>query len=250
MMTADSKESSVVVSLSELVRLEQQRAEAEAEARRAHDAARRRASAEIEGRARAAEEERLRATEAQRRAEALADREHEARLQATSEAEIVRARHQAEAAARAKALDATRQHEQRLAALREDGRRRGLAKMAYGTATLLAATWLAGAWYSVRTAHRMTEEQASYLQASTAQRGAFERLRRAFEEQSGEVTDLQRKLADLPRGDVAPATPAAPVTPGLRNPPPGRSPVALPLRRTTDARPACKKGDPICSDLP
>jgi hypothetical protein len=96
----------------------------------------------------------------------------------------------------------------------------------------------------------MTEQRASYIEASAAQRGAFERLRQAFEEQSGQVTDLQRKLADLPRGDAAPATRTSPVTPIPHNAPPGRAPMASPSPRTTGARPTCKEGDPICSDLP
>lgn len=249
-MRKESNESSVVFSLNELMKLEEQRREDEAEARRAQEAAARRAAAEVVARERAAEEERLRVAEARRHAEALAAREHEARLQAMKEAEIVRASHEAEAAARAKELLATREHDRAVAASRDDASRRKLARATYGTAALLAATWVGGGWYSLQTAHQMTEGQAIYREATATQKDALARLQHAFEEQGDKIASLERDLADLHRTDVAPAPARPQVAPGPRNGPVERAPARPPLRGPTNPRPPCKDHDPLCSDLP
>jgi colicin import membrane protein len=254
-MTIESDASSVVVSLNELLRLEEQRAEQEASRRLAQEGAERRAAADAEERAREAERERLRAAEARARAEALAEREARARLDAIKEAEIARARHQVDAEARARELEARREHELRLAAVTGNTHARGLTRLAYGCALLLAASWVAGAWYSARTARRMSEQHASYLAANAEQRTAFERLSRAFGERGEEIAALQTRLDRLAPAEVTPVTHRPAVVREARVPvqgraqPPGHVSV-MPPPRTTTAGPACKRGDPVCSDLP
>ena len=248
-MRKESNDSSVVFSLNELMRLEDRRREEEAEAARAREAATRRAAAEAEARERAAEEERLRAAEARRLAEALAVCEHEARLQAMTEAEIVRARHEAEAATRAEELLATREHERALVVSRDEVSRRKLARATYATAALLVATWAGGGWYSVQAARQMTEEQATYREATATQKGALEKLQRAFEEQDDKIASLEKDFADLHRTETAPAPARAQVTPGPRGASPEHTQVRPPPRGASP-RPACKDHDPLCTDLP
>lgn len=249
-MMKGSNESSVVFSLNELMRLEEQRRDEEAEARRTREAAARQAAAEVEARHRAAEEERLGAAEVRRQAEVLAAREHETRLQALKEAEIARARHEADAAARAKQLLAMQEHERALTASRDDEGRRKLARATYATAALLAVTWIGGGWYSVQTAHQMSEEQATYRQATATHSGALDKLQRAFQEQGDKIASLEKDLADLRRADV----PAAPVrphgAPESRSAPGDRAPLRPAPRGTTSPRTPCKDHDPMCTDLP
>jgi hypothetical protein len=232
------------------MRLEGQRREEEAEAARAREAATRRAAAEAEARERAAGEERLRVAEARRHAEALAAREHEARLQAMKEAEMARARHETEAAARAKELLATREHERALTASRDDAGRRKLARATYATIALLAATWVGGGWYSVQAAQRATEDQATNRQATATQKGAIEKLQRAFDEQGEKLASLERDFADLHRAQAPPAQVVPQVTPGRRGVTPERAQPGPASHGTTNPRTPCKDHDPLCTDLP
>jgi colicin import membrane protein len=246
-MMVERSESSVVVSVNELLRLEQRRVEQEADARRARDAAERAARADVEARTRAAEQERQRAAESRERAEALAHREQEARLLAIQEVELAKARHEADAAARARELRATREHEERLVAAREGARSQRLARTAYGAFALLAATWAAGGWYTWRTAHQVTAERASYREASAEQGEAYERLQQAYSEQSSAIAGLRSRLADLSQRETlapppAASTPIAPTSHPRVTPDPPRPPAAR--------RAPCRQGDPICSDLP
>ncbi len=249
-MRKESNDSSVVFSLNELMRLEGQRREEEAEAARAREAATRRAAAEAAARERAEEEERLRAAEARRHAEALAAREHEARLQAMKEAEMARARHEADAAARAKELLATREHERALAASRDDAARRKLARATYATAALLAVTWVGGGWYSVQASRQRTDEQANYRDATATQTGALEKLQRASDEQGDRIARLERDFADLHHPEVALPPARPPVSPGPRSAAPDHMQLRPPQHGTASQRPPCKDHDPLCTDLP
>ncbi len=248
-MIVERGESSVVVSLNEILRLEERRSEEEADARRAREATERLAAAELEARVRAAEAERRRDAESRARAEAIADREREACFDAAKEAELVRARHEAEATARMKELQATQAHEQRLIVLREAERRTGLQRIAYGVFALLAATWTMGGWYSLRAAHRMDEERASYWRERSEQTRAYGQLEQAFNEERDAVAALQKKLEGLPRND-APAAALRPAAPSsARNP--SAAQAAVPLSRAPSTAPLsrCKEGDPLCSDI-
>jgi hypothetical protein len=244
-------ESSVAVSLRELLQLEERRAEQEADAKRAREAAARQAAVDVAEHAEAAKEERRRPAESRSRAEAVADREREARLQAIQEAKLVGVRHEVPAAARMKELATSQQHEQRLVALRERAHRTGFERAAYAAFALLVATWLVGGWYSVRAAQRMSEERASYRMASADQRSAYERLRTEFDEARDAVASLQRRLADLSRDGASASAAASPTASSTRNSPSSTMSVTPPppQRAVPAARVTCKRGDPLCSDL-
>lgn len=118
-MQTDTTESSVMVSLRELVALESERVQEEElareQARRDAEQARLKAQAEQ----RAAEEARRVAEEARRAEQQRRDAEEAARLAAIEQAEVERARIQASAAAQRQVAEAQQLHERELVRIRE-----------------------------------------------------------------------------------------------------------------------------------
>lgn len=125
----ETRESSVLFSLNQLMNLEQQRIREE------EDAARRRAELEatvrIEAARRAREEQqaRLHAEENRRRDEEAQRREMEARLEAIRMAEIERVRIDAEKKERLALLEQANDHERKLAALTHDKQKKRLKRI-------------------------------------------------------------------------------------------------------------------------
>ncbi len=123
---ASVQESSVLVSLSHLMNLEQQRIREEDDARQAALEALQRARLDEERAARVAQEERIRAEESRRRAEEAARREESARHEAIRLAGVEKARVEGEQRARIAILEQAQRHERDLAALAQDAQKRRL----------------------------------------------------------------------------------------------------------------------------
>ena len=140
---ASVQESSVLVSLSHLMAIEQQRLREEDAARDAALAATRRARLDEEQKIHAEQEARLRAEEARRRDEESARREESARHEALRLASVERARIEGEQRARLAVLEQEQRHERDLAALGQDAQKRRLQRtLILGGA--LAVTLLGG----------------------------------------------------------------------------------------------------------
>jgi hypothetical protein len=123
---ASVQESSVLVSLSHLMNLEQQRIREEDDARQAALEALQRARLDEERAARVEQEERIRAEESRRRAEEAARREESARHEAIRLAGVEKARVEGEQRARIAILEQAQRHERDLAALGQDAQKRRL----------------------------------------------------------------------------------------------------------------------------
>jgi colicin import membrane protein len=136
-------ETSVLISLRELVALEDERLQEEEEARQAAEQAAEQARREAIEQARAAEEARRLAEEEERRARAQQHAEEEARLAAIAQAELERARIEAEAQA-AQAARQTELEHQRALAHHDQERQKARLKM-WGVGVVLAAVLGAGA---------------------------------------------------------------------------------------------------------
>lgn len=117
---SEQKESSVLFSLKELMSLEEDRIRNEEAEKVAAAQAAENARLEAERAAREAEEARIRAEQERRRTEEQRAREEAARLEAIRQAEIEKARLDAEQRARMAAMEAQQQHERNLAQLKHD----------------------------------------------------------------------------------------------------------------------------------
>jgi colicin import membrane protein len=175
---SETRESSVLFSLNQLMRIEEDRVAEEERRARAEAEAREAAQREVERRARAEEEAALQADEERRRAAAAARREEEARLEALRVAEVERVRLEAERQARLALLTQQHAHEQKLAAIAEDRQKRRL-RRALVAGSIAAAAIFAGAGGWFFGVVRPAEEAARLreLDALTRREAENERLR-------------------------------------------------------------------------
>jgi len=138
------KDSSVLFSLQELMTLEKDRVRSEEELERRAEEAILRQQREEEARRLADEEARLRAAEERRRRDEQRAREEGARLDAIRQAEVERARLEAESAGRLEQLKRQQQHEKELATLHQDQGKKRLRIFAFSTVALLFIALAAG----------------------------------------------------------------------------------------------------------
>jgi hypothetical protein len=166
------------------------------------------------------------------------------------DAETLRARHEAEAAARLDALRATHAHEERLAVLRSTAGARGGGRAVHVTFLLLALTWAAGTWCAARGAERMAEDRAWARAASADARSAVDGLQVALHQQADAIAAVRARIDALPHSDApAPTAPAARDA-DVRGAPPARGGGALRPTHTSVGGARCREGDPMCSELP
>lgn len=175
---SESKESSVLFNLKELMNLEEDRVKTEEDERRRREEEERRRREEEIRRRREEEEARLRAEEEARvEAERLAREEEERVLRERREHEV---RVQMEMEARARAEEAERLHNQeRALAEIEAKKRKGVPPWVFGVIALLVIGGGAGVYYGVIVPQR--EAQAA--------------LQRQIEEMHAEATEAQAALA-------------------------------------------------------
>ncbi|HEX7600168.1 MAG TPA: hypothetical protein VF316_01135, partial [Polyangiaceae bacterium] len=138
------KDSSVLFSLQELMTLEKDRVRAEEDLERRAEEAMLRQQREDEARRLAAEEARLRDAEERRRRDEQRAREESARLDAIRQAEVERARLEAESAGRLEQLKRQQAHEKELATLHQDRGKKRLRIFAFSAVALLFVALTAG----------------------------------------------------------------------------------------------------------
>ena len=239
---AAQQETSALFSLSELMRLEQNRIAEEEEQRKATILAEENARRESERLAREQEGVRLKLEEDRRREEAEREREHAARLEAIRQAEIERARVEAEQRGRLEALSAQQQHEQKLAALQSDAGKKRLSRvlrLTLGLSTVLIVG--AVALYFGRLRPETRSEVRSLESLIQGQRQQTEATQRALDAQNQKLQELEERVRKEREQQLAPkpVPEPKPKTPGVANQR-GIKPVAPPPPCTCDSH------DPLC----
>lgn len=246
--TAPDDESSVLFSLTELMDLESVRVaeEEEAQQRARKRAQREREEQELLGRQQ--EQARLLALEREHRDLELRRKEEEARLAAISEAEKAKALHLAENEARLRLIAQTHEHEERLAAIREDQAKKRLRRWVVGSVVgAVAALTLGFVW--VDGAKRDAAEKLAQFEreARERKRQVDEEIRRINEvkdrvsakdqehraELERELRLLRRRHAELSGKRSGPGRVLKPLS-ERESPPPPPPP------------PPCEEGDPMC----
>lgn len=248
---SDNKESSVLFSLNELMGLEEDRIRQEERARTnaAKAAEEARAAAE---RAKLEEEQaRTRAEEERRRQEELRRKEEEARLVAIQEAELAKAKADAENQARLAAMREQQEHQRRLEELRQDQGKKKL-KIAVGSvAALLVAAIGLFVFFSVEASREQERQNAMRLEAEARveeeRKRADEENRKRDEAQKAllaEITDLKGKLEQAGSAEARAKIQQeidAKMKAGGRRPGPAKP-------GTDKPKPCnCPPGDPLCS---
>jgi colicin import membrane protein len=191
---AQGESSSVLFSLGELMKLEEQWIEEEHQRASASRAAAERARDEAEARAAHEQRVRIQAEEARREAEARASREEGARLEAMRAAAVERARVEAEERARLAAMTAAQEHEKSLVALREDASKKRLSRWLGGSiaaAVLLAAGGL-GLYFGKIQPEAEARERATAMELEQA-KTELERTKRELDGRERAVAELQRE---------------------------------------------------------
>ena len=138
------KDSSVLFSLQELMTLEKDRVRSEEELERRAEEAMLRQQREEHARRLADEETRQRDAEERRRRDEQRAREESARLDAIRQAEVERARLEAESAGRLEQLKRQQEHEKELATLHQDRGKKRLRIFAFSVVALLFVALTAG----------------------------------------------------------------------------------------------------------
>jgi colicin import membrane protein len=192
---AEVRESSVLFSLHQIQRIEQQRIREEEEAERRRLEAQANARRAAEARAREEREARRCAEEAQREAEEARRRESQARLEAIRVAELEKVRMDAERRDRLAMIEQANAHEQKLLALREDKQKKRMRRaLTWGSAitmTLLATS--VGAYFGVvlPEAERLRVEKQAERAASEAK---LDELKADFDRASLRVSKAEEDL--------------------------------------------------------
>jgi colicin import membrane protein len=241
-----SQETSALFSLSELMRLEQNRIREEEEQRQAKVLADEMARREADRLAREQERARLQQEEERRRAEAEQERERAVRLEAIRQAEVERARVEAEQRAKLEALSAQQQHEQKLKALETDAGKKRLSRALRATIGLSVALMVGGAALYFGRLQPQSRYQAQSLEALIQDgRSKSEANQRALDLQNQKIQDLEERIRKEREQNVAPPKPeptTKPKAPVVANPR-GTKPVAPPPCVCADPH------DPLCGCL-
>jgi colicin import membrane protein len=218
---ANGKESSVLFSLTELMRLENEREQRERELLLERAREEERNAQEAARLAREAEQRRLKALEEEERARKLREREEQARLEAIRQGEIRAAITKAEHEARIAAMKAVQEHERAMAVLARDRSKRRATWLAIGSiVSLLAAIGAGGV-----VVHRQREqarELARRIDQIENERHDLDRkheqpksaedaeaLRRRVAELEKQAADLQKKAVPAPTLKATPVPSAA-----------------------------------------
>lgn len=237
---SEVRESSVVVSLSQLWALEQQRVLEERISAQIRAEAEAAARVEADRRAREAALAKARVEDERRRQEEARAREEEARLLALRQAEVARARAEAERRIQLEAAIAQQEHERVLRQLAEDPAKQRLQRRIAVSA--VAGALALGASLGLYFGKILPDAERRQLENAAALAAQDESLRRLQDR-------LDRVKADL---EVLQATPLPkPVEVKPAEPPPRVVTAPRPRPRTepTPPKPPCNKGDPMCSEF-
>jgi colicin import membrane protein len=246
-MMMELKESSVLFSLKELMTLEDQRIADEAARRRRSEEARASEAALLVHRQHDDDDARRRNEDARARAEAHREREEVARLEAIHHAEVLRARHAAEGAARIEELRVRQDHELQLAVIGRDKRAQRLARVAWAASALLLSVVVSGGVHGIREVNATTTRLARERQAVIEGKGANDRLEATLRAKEEQLTMLEKGVSDAPEHATPPAVPSEPQKPAPAPHPPTRPPP----RPTAAQHGECtNQWDPLCTHLP
>lgn len=249
---AEQKESSVLFSLKELMNLEEDRIRQEDDEKKKRAEAEVQARAEAEKRAREQEQARLHAEDERRRGEEQRKKEEATRLDAIRQAEIEKARVEAEQRAKLEAMSKQQAHQLQLSTLQHDEHKKKLQRMVTFGGIGAAVLVIGGIFFYVNKAKENDAREATTRAALVQQAEEAKKLQAQLAEQSQKVNDLvaqlasaqddktraelQAKLAAAQRAQAGLAKAAATPRPGNDAPP--------------KAKPCnCQPGDPLCSCL-
>lgn len=256
---SEQKESSVLFSLKELMSLEEDRIRTEEADRAAQTRAQEEARRAAEQAAREAEEARIRAEEERRRSEEQRSREEGARLEAIRQAEVERARLEAEQAARMQAMAAQQQHERQLASIKTDDQKKKLRNLLIGVVVaVIAIGGVTG--FVVYQNHVQTQQEIAAKEAEARKnKEQLEQLQKQLAEQDSKVKGLEGSLAnakdETEKAKIQAQLDAAKAAQEETKKNIGRAGAAGGVRAGGDpggaAKPACncKPTDPLCDCL-
>ncbi len=255
---AERQETSVMVSIQEILRDAQNREEQEkVEAEQRARAEEQRRLDEIRRR-QEEEQARLRADEAERQRRAFEEQKRQAELQAMQEAAVHKARAEAEAQARLAEMTARQEHERQLHALSQDQGKKRLRMMVAGIGVLLFAVAVGGG-LMIKSATDKTREAEQRYEQLQAEKDHLEEQERKLKFDLENTQDPQ-KIADL-QAQLAQAKDKMNSLQQQQNNAGGAAPhpVARPAGggggggggKTQGAKPPCNctPGDPLCSCL-
>jgi len=198
-----TKESSVVFSIEELMRIEKERIAEEQAAALAME------RAEIErqeARERQAEEAEIERDKV-RRLEKFRQLGEEARLEGIKNAQIEKARREFQHRAHMEMLAAELAHEERIAAVTNDGSKRNLKRIAAFAVGCLLVFAVGGGLLWARASSRMDAEAANLASQTQAVQAERDRLKRDLDEKDRKVRDLEYQLETTPnaadRADIS-----------------------------------------------
>jgi colicin import membrane protein len=250
---AERQETSVMVSIQEILRDAQSREEQEkVEAEQRARAEEQRRLDEIRRR-QEEEEARLRTEEAERQRRAFEEQKRQAELQALQEAAVQKARAEAESQARLAEMTARQEHERQLHALSQDQGKKRLRMMVVGIGVLLFAVAVGGGIAIKNTMDKaaLLEQQRNELQAEK-DKAADEMRTLQFQLQN---TQDPQKIAEL-EAKLQAAQDKANSLAAQQGSGGGMAPVARPVQHNAAPPPPkpkaacnCTPGDPLCSCL-
>jgi hypothetical protein len=254
---AQQQESSVRVSLEELLREAhaQEERERQEAAERARAAEQRRMGERR--REEQAEQARRREEEAEAARRAFDEEKRRVELRALHEGTIERARMEAEVRARLAEMTARQEHERCLHALRRDRQKARLTRVLV-VLTAVAIAGGVGAGVAVKRSKDDAAAADARLRGIQAEKDRLEQeqaqQKRAIESASdmGDVARLERDLADARRRlrsfTASPRTPPAHAPPAVTNPP-TPTPTRWSSPGNTKVPDTCPKGDPLCATI-
>ncbi len=253
---AEMRDSSVLFSLNQLMKLEQQRVLEETEAARMRAEEQAAARLAEERRIREEREARLRAEEQARQEQERRQREEAARLEALRLGEIERARVEAERRAQLEVMNQSQEHERKLVALREDTHKKRLKRaLVIGglVATALFSTGLGVYFGHIKPeAERREQEQAA---AIAAWEGEVSKLKTELEQANQRVASAVEAVAKA-QDDVARAKALKDVESAQNNVTKVKTRLNQKLNtktttnnNNTTQKAPCRTGDPLCTDI-
>lgn len=252
---ADKDESSVLLSLNELMGLEEDRIATEEKTRAELEAAERaRVSAEAAAK-RAQEESRLAQAEEARRVEDLRRREEEARVEAAAQGEIEKAKAEVEHRARMEQLAQAQRHEQNLAALKQDEGKKKLKMAVIATVSILVLGGIGGVMAYNSSIEQAEKEKAALQAERQAQIEEAEKNMRRLEAMLKDAESMGASQKEALQAELLKAQQEAeaaksddgkkgsPVRSGGGGPRPAKTPAPK------SGGSSCPPGDPMCGGL-
>lgn len=192
---SEQKESSVLFSLKELMNLEEDRIKTEENVKANHVRAAEEAQRAAERAAVDAEQARIAAEQERRRLDEQRGREEAARLDAIRQAEVEKARLEAEGQSRMAAMAAQQQHERQLVAIHSDQSKKTLRNAVIGLIVAVLAIASIGGFVMYNRAEDAARDKASSEKQLADLKAEQEKLTNTLKAKEQESKDLQGAIA-------------------------------------------------------